>query len=260
MKFLILISILFWGTIIANYARDITQDVESIDDSLVENSQIEENISILPAIDHQKFDSTYGNNYETKMDDASENEFLIQSSSAESQDDTLSDITTLEQHIKTQHNPYSPESGLGIGIRHLGILTKIGVEKSLYQQMSLALYYGRFLGHYYGRHKNGIIPGLDHYSLEFNLYLNSRKKTFTSGPILKFGIHYNRLKSTVQAQQIEVKGKKIIGRGEHKWGPLIGAAYFWQGPYVNLSVGSEYFVLGKLKSFVPLFVGVGIAF
>jgi len=235
MRFLILVSILFWGTIIANYAQNLSPNVEGNEEVLIDDGHSEENTLSISAIDHQQFDSSYSNPSQTEVS-------------------TSSSSTPLIDRYK------NPEAGLGIGIRHLGILTKVGMEKSVYRQMSVGLYYGRFLGHYYGTHKKGVIPGLDHYSLEFNIYLNSHKKVFTSGPILKFGAHYNYLKNSPNTQQVEVKGEKVIGRGEHKWGPLIGAAYSWQGPYVNLSVGLEYFVLGKLKSFVPLSVGLGIAF
>lgn len=260
MRFLILVTLLFWGTIVANFAQDYSEETDDYSTPEVVTEISEEGTSLTPAIDHKEFDSSYIENKDDLNSEYEKDSQYQLHSDFSKPTETYQAITSVTEVKQRKHDPYKPQAGFGVGIQHLGILTKVGLEKSLFKQLSAGLYYGRFLGHYYGTDKKGIIPGLSHYSLEFNIYMNSQNKVFRSGPVLKFGAHYNRLNNNLAAEQVEVKGQKVIGRGEHRWGALIGAAYFWQGPYVNLSVGSEYFALGKLKAFVPLTVSLGIAF
>ena len=202
---------------------------------------------------------------ETKVESAIDHHFfntqtLPETKIAYTQTSTLKESSSTYSYENEESKDYVPTMGLGINYRYLGQLNKIGIEKSITRQFSAGLYTGRFQGRYYGTEKEGMISDLQHYALEFNFYLNSAKKAFQTGPLIKFGVHYNRLKSGVDAQQIEVDGEKVIGEGESKFGPLVGAAYFWQWKYVNLTAGAEYFVLGKLKSFVPLSLSLGVAF
>ena len=203
-----------------------------------------EETTVGTAIDHHFFSS----------------EGLPESKVAYSQTSQLKESTSTYRYQNEESKKYVPSMGLGINYRYLGQLNKIGIEKSITRQLSAGLYTGRFQGRYYGTDKEGLISDLEHYALEFNFYLNSAKRAFHTGPLIKFGVHYNRLKAGVDALQIEVDGQKIIGQGESKFGPLVGAAYFWQWKYVNLTAGAEYFVLGKLKSFVPLSLSLGVAF
>ncbi len=234
MRLIIILSLLLWGSLNLSYAAESSFDMNE--------ASIGEQSNISSAINHQEFDASA----DTEATAIAPLEVSGRASVYEVKED--------------ESKEYTPSLGLGLGYRYLGNLNKVGIEKSLYRQFSASLFYGRFSGKYYGADKDGLIPGLDHYSLEFNIYLNQRKKAFCSGPILKLGTHYNRLKEGIDAKQIEVDGQKVIGSGEEKWGPILGAAYFWQGRYINLTIGSEYFVLGKLKSFVPLTVSLGVAF
>ncbi len=250
MKFCILIAILLWGSVNLSFAQEVLEESfeksveKSVEETLEKEQQDQMIAEVDSAIDHQEFD---------QQEQGSEGGLSNNSS-------FVAERSSVYEFAPVNNEKYQPRLGLGLGYRYLGHLNKVGLEKSIYRQFSAGLYYGRFTGRYYGADKDGFIAGLQHYSLEINVYLNGRKKAFSSGPILKLGTHYNRMSATGDARQIEVDGQKVIARGENKWGPLLGAAYFWQGPYINLTVGSEYFVLGKLKSFVPLTVSLGVAF
>ena len=165
--------------------------------------------------------------------------------------------TIIEEERK---GPYRPAIGLNFNYRYVGQLNKVGLEKSLYRQITAGLYYGRFTGTYYGNDESGFIPGLTHYSFETNIYLNSAKRAFENGFVLKFGGHYNTQKAGVDVREVRIDGEKVIGAGENKFGPLVGASYYWQWKYANLAVGMEYYTLGRLKSFSPLVVSLGVAF
>lgn len=227
--------------------------------SVEETQMSNEEAPVNQAIDHKQFNPEHEKeNYEKSPLSYSEDSFTYEKKASHKEN------TSLYHYDSPDDERYIPSLGLGFNYRYLGHLNKIGLEKSLWSQISAGLYYGRFYGAYYGSENgngnDGIVPGLDHYSLEFNFYLNSQKKAFRNGPVIKLGAHYNQLASDVDVERLEVEGETVINQGENKWGPLLGASYFWQWKYVNLNVGAEYFVLGKLKSFVPLAISLGVAF
>ncbi len=223
-----------------SWAQESSFLVGDIQEQPLESS---EEVQITPAIDHYSFDSG-----------------ALESSVASGQVLQAHEETSVYTYENQDSGPYRPKFGLGVNYRYLGNLNKVGIEKSLFKHVSASLFYGRFQGEYYGSGKDGIIPGLNHYALELNFYLNSQKRVFGNGPLLKLGTHYNTLDARVDAEKIEVDGQEVISKGEKKWGPTFGAFYFWQWKYVNLSIGMEYYTLGKLRSFVPLSTSLGFAF
>lgn len=147
-----------------------------------------------------------------------------------------------------------------IQYRYLGVLSQVGIERSLGGQVSAGLYYGRYAGKVAGTDKLGFIPGLEHAALQVNAYLNSEKMALANGLVTRFAVHVNKQKENDLVKSIQVDGVDVIVPGQTKVGTLLGIGYQWSWKKVSLNAGVEYLTMGALKSFVPLAIGVGVTF
>lgn len=153
-----------------------------------------------------------------------------------------------------------PKKSFGIHYRYLGVLSQLGVEKSLKGRFSMGLYYGRYVGKVAGTDDLGFIPDLHQVALQTNIYLGREGIAMTSGPVIRFAIHANQQKENDIVKSVQVDGVDVIVPGQTRYGTLLGIGYSWQKNWFNVSVGAEYLTLGPLKNLVPLAVSVGVAF
>jgi hypothetical protein len=148
----------------------------------------------------------------------------------------------------------------GVHYRYLGVLSQLGVEKSLAGRFSMALYYGRYVGTVAGTDDLGFIPDLHHMALQTNIYLGREGLALSQGPVIRFAVHANQQKENELVKSVQVDGVDVIVPGQTRFGTLLGLGYSWQKKWFNVSVGAEYLSLGPLKNLVPLTVSLGVAF
>lgn len=157
-------------------------------------------------------------------------------------------------------NYESKRKSFGVHYRYLGVLSQLGVEKTLAGRFSMALYYGRYVGTVAGTDDLGFIPDLHHMALQTNIYLGREKLAMTQGPVIRFALHANQQKENELVKSVQVDGVDVIVPGQTRYGTLLGIGYSWQKNWFNVSVGAEYLSLGPLKNLVPLTVSLGVAF
>jgi hypothetical protein len=198
-----------------------------------------------------------GVNHENNID-SMEPEVIVENTSESAKDDEAS---TLELNIPSyKEAAYSQDKLWGVSARYLGILSQIGVEREIFGQISMGLYYGRFQGKVAGSDDLGLIPDLDHVALQVNAYLGEQKSALSTGPVLRFAVHGNKQKNNELVKSVQVDGVDVIVPGKTRVGTLLGVGYHWQWNPISLSVGIEYLSLGPLKNLVPLAASLGVAF
>lgn len=233
-----------------------TKDVTSLEAKQEAKSEVMDEVLSDKTEDKNKGDDDVVNNKDDV--DATEPKMMVENPNESTENNA---VPMLELNIPTyKESAYSQDKKWGVSARYLGILSQVGVERELFGQISMGLYYGRYQGKVAGSDDLGLIPDLDHVALQVNAYLGEQKSALSTGPVLRFAVHGNKQKSNALVKSVQVDGVDVIVPGKTRVGTLLGVGYHWQWNPISLSVGIEYLSLGPLKNLVPLAASLGVAF